>query len=90
MKMTTTTCLGKCTTPPRKRRMTTSRPRRTRWQGVSCAPGHLTRMTTEMTAGTSTMGTPTMEPTATMAPPVMTVLETMTTAAAAMTMATSM
>jgi hypothetical protein len=58
-----------------------SRPRRTRRQGVSRAPGHLTK---------TTVGTPTMEPTATMATPVMTVPEMMAaTTAAVMTMATS-
>jgi hypothetical protein len=56
-----------------------------RRQGVSYAPGRLTKTTTEMTAGT-----PTMEPTTTMAPPVMTVPEMMAaTAATTMTMATS-
>jgi hypothetical protein len=56
--------------------MTTSRPRRTRRQGVSYAPGHLTKTTTEMTA--------------TMAPIVVTVPETMAAmAVVAMTMATS-
>jgi hypothetical protein len=72
-------------TTPRKRRMTMSRPRRTRRQGVSCVPGRLTKAMTEMTAGT-----PTTELTAMMAPPVMTVPETMAViAATTMTMATS-
>jgi hypothetical protein len=48
-----------------------SRPRRTRRQEVSCVPGHLMKMMMETTAGT-----PTMEPTAMMAPLVMTVPET--------------
>jgi hypothetical protein len=83
-KMMTMTCPGKGTTPPQKRRMMMSRPRRTRRQGVSCTPGHLTKTTMEMTAGT-----PTMEPTATLAPLVMMVSEmTAATAAAAMMMAT--
>jgi hypothetical protein len=79
-KMKMTMCPGKGTTPPRKRKMTMSRPRRTRRQGVSYALGHLTK--------TTTVGTLTMEPTTTMAPQVMMVPETMAaTTAAAITMA---
>jgi hypothetical protein len=69
------------TTPVQKRRRTTSRPRRTRRQGVSCTPGRLTKMM---------VGTLMTEPMAMTAPPVMTVPEMMAvTGAAAMTMATS-
>jgi hypothetical protein len=64
MKMTTTLCPRKGTTPPQKRRTTMSRPRRTQRQGVSCAPGRLTK---------TTAGTLTTEPTTMMAPLVMTV-----------------
>jgi hypothetical protein len=71
MKMTTMMCPRKGTTPPRKRRTTMSQLRRTRRQGVSYAPGCLTKTMMETTAGT-----PTTEPTATMAPLVMTVPET--------------
>jgi hypothetical protein len=68
-----------------KMMMMMSRPRRTQQQGVSYVPGHLTKMTTE-----TMMGTPMMELTETMAPPLMMVPETMaTTVAAAMTMATA-
>jgi hypothetical protein len=75
------TCPGKGTTPPQKRGMTMSQPRRTRWQGVSYAPDRLMK---------TTAGTPTTAPTTSMAPAVMTVSEMMAaTAAAAMTMATS-
>jgi hypothetical protein len=77
------------TTPPRKRRMTMSRPRRTRQQGVSCAPGHLMKTTTEMTAGTPMTGTLMTEPTVMMAPPGMMVSERMAAAVAAMMMAMS-
>jgi hypothetical protein len=85
MKVTMTMCHREGMTPPRKRRMTMSQPRRTRRQGVSCVPGRLMKMMTETTAGT-----PMTEPTVMTAPPVMTVLEMMAaTAAAAMTMATS-
>jgi hypothetical protein len=62
MKMTTMMCPRKGTTPPQKRRRMMSQPRRTRRQGVSYAPGHLMKTT---------------EATATMAPLVMTVPETM-------------
>jgi hypothetical protein len=63
----------------------TSRPRRTRRQGVSCTPGHLTKTTTE-----TMTGTPTTEPMAMMAPPAMTVPEMMAaTVAAFLTMETS-
>jgi hypothetical protein len=82
MKMMTTMCPGKGTTPPRKRRMMMSRLRRTQRQGVSCALGRLTKTMMEMTAGT-----PTMEPTETMAPLVMMVMAAM--AVAAMIMPTS-
>jgi hypothetical protein len=48
------TSLGMGTTHPQKRRKTMSRLRRTRRQGVSCMPGHPTKMMTETTAGTPT------------------------------------
>jgi hypothetical protein len=84
MKMMTMTCPRKGTNPPRKRRRTTSRPRRTRRQEVSCAPGCLTKMTTE-----TTVGSPMTELMATMDPLVMMVPETMVvTAAATMMMLT--
>jgi hypothetical protein len=63
-------------TTPRKRRKTTSRLRRTRWQGVSCAPGCPTKMTA---------GTPMTEPIVMMAPPVMTALKMMAAMGAAAT-----
>jgi hypothetical protein len=76
------TRLGMGMTPPRKRRKTTSRLRRTRRQGVSCAPGHPMKTTTETMAGT-----PKTEPIVMMAPPVKTVLEMMAaTGAVAMAM----
>jgi hypothetical protein len=62
------------------RRKTTSRLRRTRWQGVSCVPRRLTKMMTEMT-----VGTPMMEPIVMMAPPVTTALEMMAATGAAAT-----
>jgi hypothetical protein len=84
-KMKMMMCPGKGTTPPQKTRMTMSQLRRTPWQGVSYVPGHLTKMTTEMIAGTLMM-----EPTAMKAPPVVMVPEMMAaTAAVVMTMATS-
>jgi hypothetical protein len=46
---------GKGTTPPRKRRTTMSRPRKTRWQEVSCAPGRPMKMTMDTTSGTPMM-----------------------------------
>jgi hypothetical protein len=65
-------------TPPQKRRKTMSRLRRTRWQGVSCAPGRLMK---------TTVGTPMTEPIVMTTPPVMTTLEMMAaTGAAATTM----
>jgi hypothetical protein len=70
MRATMTMSLGMGTTPPQERRKTMSRLRRTRRQGVSCAPGHLTKMTTETTAGT-----PMTESIVMTAPPVMTALE---------------
>jgi hypothetical protein len=81
MKTTTMMCHGKGTTPPQKRRMMTSQPRKTQWQEVSCAPGRPMK---------TTAGTPMMESTAMMAPPAMIVQETTTTmAAAVMTMVMS-
>jgi hypothetical protein len=58
-----------------------SRPRKTRWQEVSYAPGHPMKMMMGMMAGT-----PTMESTATMTPPAMIVPETMAATAAAVMM----
>jgi hypothetical protein len=81
MKTTMMMCHGKGTTPPQKRRMTMSQPRKTQWQEVSCVPGRPMK---------TTAGTPMMESTAMMAPPAMIVQETMTTmAAAVMTMVMS-
>jgi hypothetical protein len=81
-RMMTTMSLGMGTTPPRKRRKTMSRLKRTRRQGVSCAPGHPMKMMMEATAGTQTM-----EPIVMTAFPVMTALEMMAaTGAAATTM----
>jgi hypothetical protein len=85
MKTTTAMCSGKGTTPPRKRTTMTSRPRKTRWQEVSCAPGHPMKMLMETTAGTLTT-----ESTATMAPPATLVPKmTAATIAAVMMMAMS-
>jgi hypothetical protein len=79
------TCPEKGTTPPWKRRRMTSRPRRTRRQGVSCAPGCLMKTMTETTVGTLMT-----EPTVMMAPLVMTVPETTAvTATVSMMMAMS-
>jgi hypothetical protein len=75
-RMMMTTSLGMGTTPPQKRRKTMSRLRRTRRQGVSCAPGHPTK---------TTVGTPTMEPIVMTAPPVTTALEMMAATGAAAT-----
>jgi hypothetical protein len=69
MRTMTTTSLGMGTTPPQKRRKMTSRLRRTRRQGVSCAPGHPTKTTTEPIVMTT--------------PPVMTALEMMAATGAA-------
>jgi hypothetical protein len=80
---TTTTSLGMDMTPPRKRRTTMSRLRRTRWQGASYALGHPMKTMTKMTAGTSTT-----ELTVMTAPPAMTVPEMMA-ATGAVAMATS-
>jgi hypothetical protein len=77
---TTTTSLGMGTTPPRKRRKTMSRLRRTQRKGVSCTPGHTTKTMTETTAGTSTM-----EPIVMMALPVTMMLEMMAAMGAAAT-----
>jgi hypothetical protein len=63
-------------TTPRKRRKTTSRLRRTRRQGVSCAPGRPTK---------TTAGTLTTEPIVMTTPPVMTALEMMVATGAAAT-----
>jgi hypothetical protein len=68
--------------PPQKRWKTTSRLRRTRRQGVSCAPGRPTKMMMEMT-----VGTPMMELIVMMALSVTTALEMMAvTGATAMAM----
>jgi hypothetical protein len=80
--MTTTTSLGMGMTPPQKRRKTTSQPRRTRWQGVSCAPGRPTKMKTMME---TTAGTSMMEPIVMTALPVTTALEMMAATGAAAT-----
>jgi hypothetical protein len=80
MRTTMMTSLGMGMTPPRKRRKTMSRLRRTRLQRVSCAPGHPTKTTAE---------TSTTEPIVMIAPPVTTALEMMAaTGAAAMAMST--
>jgi hypothetical protein len=76
----TTMSLGMGMTPPRNRRKTTSRLRRTRQQGVSCAPGHPTKIMTETTAGALTT-----EPIVMMAPPVTTTLEMMAATGASVT-----
>jgi hypothetical protein len=73
------TSLGMGTTPPQKMTMM-SRPRRTWRQGVSCAPGHPTKMTME-----TMTGTPMTEPIVMMALLVMTVLEMMAATGAAAT-----
>jgi hypothetical protein len=73
---TTMMSLGMGTTPPQERRKTTSQLRRTRRQGVSCAPGRPMKMT----AGTATTVLIVM-----MAPPVTTVLEMMVATGAAAT-----
>jgi hypothetical protein len=75
-KMTMSLEMG--TTPPRERRKTMSRLRRTQQQGVSYALGRLMKTTMETTARTLTM-----EPIVMMAPPVMTVLEMMAVTGAA-------
>jgi hypothetical protein len=72
--------LGMGTTPPRKRRKTTSQLRRTRRQGVSYVPGRPMKMTMETMAGT-----PTTEPIVMTVPPVMTALEMMAATGAAAT-----
>jgi hypothetical protein len=77
MRTTMTMSLGMGTTPPRERKKMTSRLRRTRRQGVSCAPGHLTKMTTA--------GTPMTESIVMTAPPVMMALEMSTVTGAAAT-----
>jgi hypothetical protein len=76
MRTTTTMSLGMGTTPPQERRKTTSRLRRTRRQGVSYAPGRLTK---------TTAGTPTTEQKVMTVPPVMTALEMMAATWAAVT-----
>jgi hypothetical protein len=78
MRTMTTTSLQMGTTPPRKRRKTTSRLRRTQRQGVSYVPGRPTKMMMEKTAGTLTM-----EPIVMTAPPVTTALEMMAATGAA-------
>jgi hypothetical protein len=78
MRTMMTMSLGMGTTPPRKRRKKMSRLRRTRRQGVSCTPGHPTKTTMEMTAGT-----PMTEPIVMTAPPVTTALEMMAAMGAA-------